>query len=87
VQFWRAQTSPFPPAASRVESFFLIAPPLVSLLVQDNVVILTTRSAGTAIGNYVTIGHNAVLTGCTIGDASLIGTTRTLLKREKERNT
>jgi len=37
---------------------------------------MSTASAGTSIGNYVTIGHNAVLTACTVGDVSLIGASK-----------
>ena len=41
--------------------------------VQDHVVIESTAACGAIIGASVTIGHNAVLTGCTVGDATLIG--------------
>jgi len=41
--------------------------------VQDNVVVKTTATYSTEIGADVTIGHNAVLTGCTVGDNTLIG--------------
>jgi carbonic anhydrase/acetyltransferase-like protein (isoleucine patch superfamily) len=47
--------------------------------VQDRAVISCTSevetgfSADVDIGNFVTIGHGAVLTSCTIGDETLIG--------------
>jgi gamma-carbonic anhydrase len=42
--------------------------------VQDNAVVHVTHgSAPTLIGNLVTIGHSAVVHGCTIEDACLIG--------------
>lgn len=42
--------------------------------VQDNVVVhVTNRTAPTRIGNFVTIGHSAVLHGCTVHDRVLVG--------------
>src|SRR4026207_921509 len=42
--------------------------------VQDNTVIhVTTDRNATIIGNNVTIGHAAILHGCTIKDGALIG--------------
>lgn len=42
--------------------------------VQDNAVIhVTNRTAPTTIGDYVTIGHSAVVHGCTIKDRVLVG--------------
>ncbi|HIC86704.1 MAG TPA: gamma carbonic anhydrase family protein [Aquificae bacterium] len=42
--------------------------------IQDNVTIhVTYKTHPTIIGNYVTIGHNAVLHGCTVEDGCLIG--------------
>ena len=42
--------------------------------IQDNTVIHVTGGLfGTVIGNYVTVGHSAVLHGCTIKDRCLIG--------------
>ncbi len=42
--------------------------------IQDNVTIHGTyQTAPTHIGNYVTIGHNAVVHGCTLEDYCLIG--------------
>lgn len=42
--------------------------------IQDGVVIhCTYKKAGTTIGNYVSIGHNALVHGCTLDDHVLIG--------------
>ena len=41
--------------------------------VQENAVIHTDAGIEVNIGAYVTIGHQAMLHGCTIGDNSLIG--------------
>lgn len=41
--------------------------------IQDNATVHTDRGHPTVIGNHVTVGHNAVVHGCTIGDGSLIG--------------
>ena len=41
--------------------------------VQDNSVVHVSRDAPTTIGSYVTIGHGAVVHGCTIEDRVLIG--------------
>jgi carbonic anhydrase/acetyltransferase-like protein (isoleucine patch superfamily) len=41
--------------------------------VQDNVVLHTDPGFPLLVGESVTIGHQAVLHGCTIGDGSLIG--------------
>jgi carbonic anhydrase/acetyltransferase-like protein (isoleucine patch superfamily) len=41
--------------------------------VQDNSVVHVTDNFPTIIGNYVTVGHNAILHGCTIEDHCLIG--------------
>lgn len=41
--------------------------------VQENAVLHTDAGIDMHIGNYVTIGHQAMLHGCTIGDNSLIG--------------
>lgn len=41
--------------------------------VQDNVSVHVDNDAPVTIGAYVSIGHNAVVHGCTIGDGSLIG--------------
>lgn len=42
--------------------------------IQDNACVhCTFQKAATVIGNYVTIGHNAVVHGCKIGNYALIG--------------
>jgi len=41
--------------------------------VQDNVSVHVDSGHGVRIGEHVSIGHNAVVHGCTIGDGSLIG--------------
>ncbi|HWU28988.1 MAG TPA: gamma carbonic anhydrase family protein [Microbacterium sp.] len=41
--------------------------------VQDNVSVHVDSGHGVQIGERVSIGHNAVVHGCTIGDGSLIG--------------
>ena len=41
--------------------------------IQDNCTVHTGDNAPTLIGNHVTVGHNAVVHGCTIGDNTLIG--------------
>ena len=41
--------------------------------VQDNAVLHTDPGFPLTVGNDVTIGHQATLHGCTIGDGSLIG--------------
>ena len=41
--------------------------------VQDNSVIHLENDQGVIIGNDVTIGHNCIIHGCSIGDGALIG--------------
>lgn len=41
--------------------------------IQDNCVLHVDAGADVRIGDQVTIGHNAVVHGCTIGDNTLIG--------------
>jgi gamma-carbonic anhydrase len=42
--------------------------------IQDNAVVhVTTRTAPTSIGSRVTVGHSAVIHGCTIEDKVLVG--------------
>ena len=41
--------------------------------IQDNAVIHTSKESGVQIGNNVTIGHGAIIHGCTIGDNVMIG--------------
>lgn len=47
--------------------------------VQDNTVVHVDSDAPTTIGSDVTIGHAAVVHGCTVGDFSLIGINATIL--------
>ncbi len=47
--------------------------------VQDNSVLHTDPGFPVSIGENCTIGHRAILHGCTIGDSSLIGMGATLL--------
>lgn len=41
--------------------------------IQDGTIVHINRFTGTTIGNNVTIGHNAIIHACTIGDNTLIG--------------
>jgi carbonic anhydrase/acetyltransferase-like protein (isoleucine patch superfamily) len=41
--------------------------------VQDNVSVHVDQGHGVVVGSDVSVGHNAVVHGCTIGDGSLIG--------------
>ena len=41
--------------------------------IQENCTVHVSRDMPVHIGNNVTVGHNAVIHGCTIGDRSLIG--------------
>ena len=47
--------------------------------IQDGAVLHTDPGAPLTIGNHVTVGHLAMLHGCTIGDGSLIGIHSTIL--------
>lgn len=47
--------------------------------VQDNAVIHLAEDMPCIIGNYVTIGHCAVVHACTIGDECLVGMNATIL--------
>lgn len=49
--------------------------------VQDSSVIHVAENLPTKIGNYVTIGHGAILEGCTVEDFSLIGIGATILNK------
>ena len=51
--------------------------------VQENSVIHTDAGIEVKIGNYVTIGHLAMLHGCEIGDNSLIGIGAVVLNHAK----
>ena len=41
--------------------------------IQDNCTVHADRGYPAVIGDCVTVGHNAVVHGCTVGDGSLIG--------------
>jgi carbonic anhydrase/acetyltransferase-like protein (isoleucine patch superfamily) len=47
--------------------------------VQDNAVVHIDSDAPCHVGNNVSVGHSAVVHGCTIGDGSLIGIGATIL--------
>lgn len=47
--------------------------------IQESCTIHVDRGQPAALGDYVTVGHHAVLHGCTVGDRSLIGISSTVL--------
>lgn len=49
--------------------------------IQENAVLHTDAGIELKIGEYVTVGHKAMLHGCTIGDNSLIGMNAVILNR------
>jgi carbonic anhydrase/acetyltransferase-like protein (isoleucine patch superfamily) len=51
--------------------------------IQDNCVVHSDPGAPLTLGEYVTVGHAAILHGCTIGDNSLIGTAATILNHAR----
>ncbi|KAB2832651.1 MAG: gamma carbonic anhydrase family protein, partial [Candidatus Dadabacteria bacterium] len=51
--------------------------------IQDGVVIHTDAGIPATIGRGVTVGHQAMLHGCTIGDNSLIGINAVLLNNSR----
>jgi len=51
--------------------------------VQDNCVIHSSYGYPVKLGDYVSVGHAAVLHGCTIGDNTLIGINSTILNGVK----
>jgi carbonic anhydrase/acetyltransferase-like protein (isoleucine patch superfamily) len=51
--------------------------------VQDGTVMHTDMGAPLTIGKNVTIGHNVMLHGCTVGDCSLIGINSVILNGAK----
>ena len=51
--------------------------------VQDNCVIHCADELPTIVGENVTVGHMAMLEGCTIGDGSLIGMGAIVLQRAR----
>ena len=52
--------------------------------IQDNSTVHVDYGFPTVIGDDVTVGHNCVIHGCTIGDASLIGMGKYDFKRCKD---
>ena len=51
--------------------------------IQENCTIHVSHNMPVHIGNNVTVGHNAVIHGCTIGDRTLIGMGAVILDGEK----
>ncbi len=49
--------------------------------IQDNVVVHLSDDAGVRIGKHVTVGHAAIIHGCTIDDGCLIGMGATILDK------
>ena len=47
--------------------------------IQDNCTVHANEGKPAVIGNNVTVGHNAVVHGCTVGDNSVIGMNSTVL--------
>lgn len=47
--------------------------------IQDNCILHTTHGAPLTVGSGVTVGHAAILHGCTIGDNTMIGMGSTVL--------
>jgi len=51
--------------------------------IQDNCVLHCSQAFPTILGDYISVGHGAVLHGCEIGDNSLIGINSTVLNGAK----
>ncbi len=51
--------------------------------VQDNAVLHVDAGVDMVLGSQVTVGHNAVLHGCTVGDNTLIGINAVVLNHAK----
>ena len=51
--------------------------------IQDNCTIHTDKGCPAVLGDYVTIGHNAVVHGCTVGTGSLVGMGAVVLNRAR----
>lgn len=49
--------------------------------IQDNAVVHLEDDTACKIGNYVTIGHSAIMHACTIGDETLVGMGSVILDR------
>lgn len=47
--------------------------------IQDNCVLHLSDDFPCVIGNYVTVGHGAIVHACTVGDGSLVGMGSTIL--------
>ena len=47
--------------------------------IQDNAVLHIADDFGCQVGNYVTVGHSAVVHACRVGDESLVGMGATIL--------
>ncbi|MBM4241352.1 MAG: gamma carbonic anhydrase family protein [Euryarchaeota archaeon] len=53
--------------------------------IQDNCVVHTSKDYPVEIGDYVSVGHAAILHGCSVGDNCLIGINSTVLNGAKIR--
>ena len=51
--------------------------------IQDNCVVHSSKNFPVNLGNYVSVGHAAVLHGCEIGDNCLVGMNSTILNGVK----
>jgi carbonic anhydrase/acetyltransferase-like protein (isoleucine patch superfamily) len=51
--------------------------------IQDGAILHTDTGIPLILGNHVTVGHKAMLHGCTVGDNSLIGINAVILNRAK----
>ena len=51
--------------------------------IQENTIIHVDPDCPVTIGNNCTIGHNAIIHGCTIGNNSLVGMGATILNNAK----
>lgn len=51
--------------------------------IQDNAVLHVDKGYPVSIGEFVTVGHGAIVHGCTIGDNTLIGMGATVLNGAK----
>jgi gamma-carbonic anhydrase len=47
--------------------------------IQDNAVLHLADNLACVVGNYVTVGHSAIVHACTVGDETLIGMGATIL--------
>ncbi len=51
--------------------------------IQDGAVLHTDAGTGLSLGRGVTVGHNAILHGCAVGDYSLVGIGSVILNRAR----